>query len=395
MANGIVIMHWDDRIGAEITATYPEGTDKKIQIKTLMQLYAQHEYTGEAGFVFLTIGDLNLVSYYTGPNTKYYIVLSLDEDEEGTDFQEGILILARQLMEIISDIDLVRDRLPYLFKQVSSYPNFTEEQKLGIFFADEIKKKILERFRAEMMISRSDIELWIKQNFDVFVDIEALLEQLMSMGLVKTVSVKGISSDMMFFVQDIMMLRHPPVGILKDPVGHNLPSNLKKFYINEVQAFFKEYILNDSDNMKIIANVICDVDTYEVFQLLRKQVATMAELKELTGKNDVELAQILKTLWELKMITVLEDAHKVEFYCLLSDFYIGKFYPAYNIDTILRAYKNKVQGKKVLLKALDLMREEYYIQHGGGKKVKKGKISKAEEAKIKSKALAETPVKTI
>jgi len=395
MANGIIIMHWDDRIGAEITTAYPEGIDKKIQIKTLMQLYAQHEYTGEAGFVFLTIGDLNLVSYYTGPNTKYYIVLSLDEDEEGAEFQEGILILTRQLMEIVSDPDLVKDRIPYLFKQAAAYPYFTEEQKLGIFFADEIKRKILERFRMEMMVSRSDIELWIKQNFEIYVDIEALLEQLMSMGLVKTVSVKGISSDMMFFVQDIMMLRHPPIEILKDPTAHNMPAPLKKFYVEEVQNFFKQYILNESDNMKIIANVICDVDTYNVFKLLRENVYTMSELKEKTNKNEVELGHILKSLWELKMITVLEDAHKVEFYCILSDFYIGKFYPTYNIDTILKSHANKVQSKKVLLKALDIMREEYYIQHAGGKKIKKGKIEKAAEAKVKSKVLAETPVKSM
>ncbi|MBD3352684.1 MAG: hypothetical protein GF364_14450 [Candidatus Lokiarchaeota archaeon] len=391
MTNGIVIMHWNERIGAEITGAYPPEAQKRIQIKTLMQLYAQHEYTGESGFVYLTVADLNLVSYYTGPETKYYLVLSLDEDEEGTDFEEGILTITREFMDIADDLDKVKDFLPELFKQVSSFPYFTEEQKLGVFFRDEVKKKIIERFRNEMMVARSDIELWVKQNFDIYVDIEALLDQLMDMGLVKTVSVKGISSDMMFFVQDIMMLRHPPIDIVKKPGDFNIPDSLHKFYVAEVRKFFKSYILSDADNMKIVRNIVTNIDTYNILQLLRHSAMTMGELKSRLNLKEKELGALLKKFWELQMIAVLEDKHKVEFYCLISDFYISKFYPTYNIDTIIESYKNKVQGKKVLLKALDLMREEYYIQHNLAKKKAKEKKKEDDEGVPKVKQLPATP----
>ena len=47
MTLGLVIMKWDERMGAEAFARYPEEID--LQDKTMMQIYSTHEYTGEAG----------------------------------------------------------------------------------------------------------------------------------------------------------------------------------------------------------------------------------------------------------------------------------------------------------------------------------------------------------
>jgi hypothetical protein len=64
-------------------------------------------------------------------------------------------------------------------------------------------------------------------------------------------------------------------------------------------------------------------------------------------------------------------------HCLTSDFYIAKFFPRYNIDTVRIQYRNKAQNPNALFKALDMMKEEYYNML----KAKKAK-SKAEAKEI-------------
>ncbi|MHA2325773.1 MAG: hypothetical protein ACXACB_10255, partial [Promethearchaeota archaeon] len=57
---GLVIMRWNERIGTETLAKYPEET--QVSEKTLMQVYSTHEYSGERGIITLTSGALNIVS---------------------------------------------------------------------------------------------------------------------------------------------------------------------------------------------------------------------------------------------------------------------------------------------------------------------------------------------
>ena len=55
-------MKWDERIGTEILAKYPEETT--VSEKTLMQIYSTHEYSGEKGIITLNTGVLNIITYY-------------------------------------------------------------------------------------------------------------------------------------------------------------------------------------------------------------------------------------------------------------------------------------------------------------------------------------------
>jgi hypothetical protein len=73
MPVGLVVMRWDERIGTEILAKYPEEIN--ITDKTLMQVYSTHEYSGESGMISLMVGSLNIASYYTGPEKGYYILV--------------------------------------------------------------------------------------------------------------------------------------------------------------------------------------------------------------------------------------------------------------------------------------------------------------------------------
>ena len=77
-------MHWDTRSGVEIEALYPEDMEEPNQM-SLLQIYGQHEYSQEKGTITLNVGDLNIISYYSGPEKRYYMVLFLDPSEEAND----------------------------------------------------------------------------------------------------------------------------------------------------------------------------------------------------------------------------------------------------------------------------------------------------------------------
>lgn len=385
MPTGIIIMHWDERIGAEVLANHP--SDAKIAEKTLMQIYAQHEYSSEAGMVTLTVGALNIASYFCGPDHPFYIILMLEAEEDGLDFETGLTEMSRQIVEGAQNPALLRDLLPNIFQRLAVYPRLTDEQKLGIIFQDEIKRLIFNRLREEVVVPRSEIEIWLKDQYrgSIIFDIDGVINALLKIGLVKIASVKGVGADLIFFVQDIMMLRHPPVELIKDPVGHHLPKSMKRVYIGEVRKFFQSYKVTEEDGIKIIEKVLLDPQIYEVIVLLRQAIVTRQDLEKLRKKGVTDLDYVLRTLWEVNMITVIQDSNETEYYGLLCDFNLTKYYPAYNIDTILKRYKEKSETIPVLLKALDIMREEYLIQHAPEDKKEKKKREK-EEAKKKKDA---------
>ena len=119
MPTGLVIMHWDERVGVEILGAYPE--EVVIQEKTLMQLYSQHEFTGEAGMVSLTAGAVNLASYYTGSESGVYVILILTAEEDGDVYEEGMAEITRQILMNLES-DSLGSILPPLFQRLGPIP---------------------------------------------------------------------------------------------------------------------------------------------------------------------------------------------------------------------------------------------------------------------------------
>ena len=157
-----------------------------------------------------------------------------------------------------------------------------------------------------------------------------------------------------------MALRIPPLKRVKDPEGRHLPGSLKESYLTEVRNFFKEYKPSEKDNMSIIDKVILDPSVYESMKLLREAVVTKNDLEKLKKKGVDDVDRVLKVLWENKMLSVFQDLQGSEYYTLLSDFYVSRYYPHFNIDNILRAYRDKTKNPDSLLKALDIMKDEFY-----------------------------------
>ncbi len=373
MPSGLVVMHWDERMGVEVIGAYPE--EATVQEKTLMQLYSQHEFTGEAGLVSIAAGAVNLASYYTGPESAIYVILILSMEEDGDVYEEGLSDITRQILMNLES-DSLNAILPPLFQRLSVYPTLKEEQRYGMFINSEIKRMILDRLREECVISKSEIVIWLKDQYkEGFVDIENILNAMVKLGIAKIASVKGMSSDLVFLSEDIMALRVPPAELIKDPVDRHLPESLVGEYTSEIRNYFKHYTPSVRDNIEIIEKVLLDPACYEVLKLMREAIVTRNDLEKLRKKGVDDVDRVLKSFWETKMVAVFKDDKGTEYFCLTCDFYIDKFYPRYLVDTIRNQYRSRAQNSKVLVKALELMKEEYFIYM----KSNKAKVSSAVE----------------
>ena len=366
-------MKWDERMGVNILATYPEETE--IQERTLMQVYSQHEFTGEAGLVVLSAGAIHLASYYTGPETSVYVILLLTAEEDGDAYEEGLVEISRQILTTL-DPEPLKKMLPSLFQRLSIYPTLNQEQRLAMLYNSTVKRMIMERLRSECLLPKSEITIWLKDQYqEGFVDLDSIMASLVKNGLVKISSVQGISSDIVFFNRDLMVMRVPPAELIKDPAGRHLPESLVGDYKTEVRNFFLNYEVSKEDNIKVIDEVLLDPAAYACIRLMRAAIVTRNELEKLRKKGVDNVDRVLKILWENKMISVFKDEKDTEYYALQSDFKILKIYPKYNVDTIRAQYRSRTKNPNSLVRALDLMKSEYYAMLEEQKSV-----SKAEEA---------------
>ena len=172
---------------------------------------------------------------------------------------------------------------------------------------------------------------------------------------------EGLASDVVFLAKDIMMIRRPPIKIFKDPVDHHMPASLRDAYRTEVISFFKNYIPSEQDNLDIIKKVILNPQTYEILKLMREAAVTLNDVEKLRKKGVDDVGGALQELWKTKMIGVFKDDRGEEYYGLISDFHIDFYYPRFLLNRIREQYRMNVHNPKTLIKALNLLKEEYFL----------------------------------
>jgi len=371
MPIGLVVMKWDDRAGTTILAKYPEEIN--VADKTLMQVYSTHEYSGESGMISLMIGSLNIASYYTGPDKGIYILLLLSLDDDPDSYEGGLIEISRIILQNLKDDDYI-SMIPTLFRRLSVYPTLNNEQRLAITYQDEIKRMILNRLRDEGVVSKSELMVWLKDQYKQgFVDLEGVLIELVKREIVKETSVKGMPSELIFLIQDVLALRLPPVKLLDDPVSHGLPTQLVEDYKIEVKKFFQNYQPTEGDNLRII-DILINPQVYETLRLLRTAIVTKNDLAKLRKKGVDDLDDVLKMLWDTQMIQVFQDDRNNEYYALLSDFYLDIIFPKYLLNIIKKVYDQKSKPNQVLIEYLTVLENSYSDIKAAIKAEKKAKI---------------------
>jgi hypothetical protein len=356
MPVGLVLMKWDERVGTEILAKYPE--EITVTDKTLMQVYSTHEYSGESGMISLMVGSLNIASYYTGPEKGYYILLLLNLDDDPDAYEGGLADTSRIILQNLED-EAYLQLIPSLFRRLSVYPTLNAEQRLAMTYQDEIKRMIINRLREEGVVSKSELMVWLKDRYKQgFVDLEGVLIELIKREIIKEASVKGMPSELIFLTNDIIMMRVPPVQLLKDPADRGLPTQLVDDYRTETKKFFQNYRPSENDNLTII-DVLINPQVYETLRLLRTAIVTRNDLEKLKKKGVEDVDEVLKMLWESQMIQVFQDDRNNEYYALLSDFYVKLIFPKYLINIIKEEYEKKSKADQVLIEYLNVLENTY------------------------------------
>ena len=365
MPNAIAIMEWNDRSGAEIIASYPQ--QYSVNPKLMMQVFSQHEYSGESGLIVLMSENVNLASYYSGSTHKIFAILFLTEHEDGHLFEDGLADVNREMI-INKDSDNLQQILEVQYHRLAIYPRINKEQKLALVYYNNIKRAIVRRLRAECMLLKSELSIWIKDEFkEEEIDIDLIVNSILQNGICKVESVKGYSSDLLFLINDYIISRKPP-KFYRDPSDYNCPESLVADYQIAVKNFFTHYRPNQSDNLNFIDNIILDPVNYVVFTLLRLAIVTRSDLEKLKKKGVEDIDKALDMFKTLQLITVLRDAKNVEYYALVSDIEVSQFFPKYMLNSVRQSYIVKQNSNLALIAHLDLLSEEFLRIHALKKK---------------------------
>ena len=373
MPRGMIVFTFDARVGTEIKTKYPSDLD--ITSDILMRIYSTHSFEESGGFLSMIIGSLNVASYFTGPETNHYISLVLTMDEDPDTFEDAIIDAAREIMANLPN-DRYLDLVPNIYNRIKLYPTFEEEQKIAVAYADLTKRIILDRLVEDGSATKTDLLTWIKEKTGLeFIDIDAILNSLVKLGLIKISSVKGLPSESVFLTSDVFITRAPAVAIIKKSQNESSKNPMARDYLASVKSYFKNYTPNPEDE-KLISNIMADTDTYKILNLLRLSVVNRKGLEKLS-KQIEDMDAALKKIWSAGLIQVLKDSQGEEFYYLKTDIRIEKFYPEYLVNKIRQAYEQKTIANPVLKEHLKHLRD-MFIDLKGLEKLRK-KEKKEEE----------------
>jgi len=181
---------------------------------------------------------------------------------------------------------------------------------------------------------------------------------LIKKELIKETSVKGMPSELIFLTNDIVIIRRPPIKLLRNPSDCGLPSHLAEDYKIECKKYFSEYRPSQEDNLKVI-ELIINPQVYETLKLLRISIVTKNDLEKLKKKGVEDLDEVLKLLWENKMTHVFQDQQGNEYYTLLTDFIIERIFPKYLLNIIKKQYEQKSKANEVLVEYINVLEDSF------------------------------------
>jgi len=122
MPKGIIIIKWDNEIGAVLVAKYPE--ELKLATKLFTNIYANHRIENtDPNFATMTLRDSKITSFFSGfgkniiviPN--HVIALVLRRDESPFKYKD---VLKKSAAEILQNIknEKYKKLLPKLYDEM-------------------------------------------------------------------------------------------------------------------------------------------------------------------------------------------------------------------------------------------------------------------------------------
>ena len=111
-------MRYDNKSGISIKAKYP-SKELNVTDGTLMNIFSLHEFSKQDGVSSLTVGEINITTYYAGEDLGYYVVLILELLEDPEDYEKGLKEISKIILENLKEEKYI-DMLPSLYNQITS-----------------------------------------------------------------------------------------------------------------------------------------------------------------------------------------------------------------------------------------------------------------------------------
>jgi len=359
MLYGIGILHWDKKYGMHVSASYPESLD--IDENMMKQIYTNHEFEEEAGFLALSIQELNIATYYTGVDSEYYVAAFLSIDEFPEDYEDILSDTVRLIMANMKGKKYIDD-LPMYYHQIENYPKMNEEQKLALILLDPIKKIIIDRLIEDGNVTKSELSAWLRDRFGgEYIDVDSILNSLLRNKILREETLEKMTSSSIFLIGDIFVTRVPPknsIAMVKAMVS--LTPKIIKSYLDDVTVFFEKYSPNPEDQEEIL-KVITDMGAYELIRRLRNApISQKSKIYEKIYNQVPNFNDLLTKLWEAQVISVIKNKKGEEYLFLKSDISVQYVFPEYLIDKIRNIYYDGSKADAVLVEHLRILKDRYY-----------------------------------
>ncbi|MBN1802304.1 MAG: hypothetical protein JW891_12405 [Candidatus Lokiarchaeota archaeon] len=374
MPLGYIICRWSQNQGLIIPASYPEKMT--VDLDDMMRVFYAHVTgAGAEGNVVVRLerSQCNVASYFTGMDSAdpimINLMLSYGEDPEMfgeaylKEINEEILkytpeISATNMAQSYEVIKRLKEYLKLALFQLERLKSLTKEQKLAQIYSSEKGRAILE-FLQERARPRKELLALLEDKLGrIIANIDYTLEPFVKTSLVHQDWIAGLADVFLFLKSDVIISRIPPVKLV-DQAKRGIPNPfLGKQYLDALKVFYAQYKPTVEDNL-IVANNLMNPDKYDYIVLFREKPYPLNKIPKGPGESFKFIKNMLKSMEEDKVITIVKDKKGTEWVFLLSDLWTNTFYPEYMVDQIRNDRRQGLLKKEVALMHLKLLEKEY------------------------------------
>lgn len=367
-----------------------------ITVDDLFGLFYQHTtglFSDQENFSNFHTGRLKSTSfrisshYHQVNEDNQFITISFfDLNDEIEIFEDFVKNMNRNLEKLfrdyikftalkrIDDLLKVKENIESEMKlaifQIERLANLDKIQKAALIFQSDERLKILEILRERPVSRRELIDEMEKISTNPNLDL--LLEPFLELNLIRRDWMKGSrekrtgimrdQGEFLFLVKDITFARLPSEEIIKTLQKNN--QDLYQKYKEKVKEFFIKYKITNQteDDLKDIASVLLNPDTYDFFRLLRKNYYPLKKLPKIFS-DFVDSKFLMDRMEYLKISCVLKDKPGEEWVVLLTDIKPIIAFPEFLLPKLRSAVKTTDKEKKISIetakKALQLLEVTY------------------------------------
>ncbi|MHA1272146.1 MAG: hypothetical protein ACTSQS_01790 [Promethearchaeota archaeon] len=275
---------------------------------------------------------------------------------------------SRNVSLITNVLNRIEDELRLTIFQVERLSNLDKLQKAALIFNSPERMEILNTLRKAPISKRemkNKLER-IKPNANV----DILIEPFLELNLIRRDWIKGErdkrtgkmlnQGEYLFLTKDIILAKVPHDKLLEHLKEKDPKSALYLNYYQQVIDYFSYYdpLKQTDEDLKKIASVLLNPDMYDFFNLLKGNYYPLDKIPKILSEW-ADHEEIVDTLTELKIATIVKDEKDRKWIMLLCDIKPLIIFPEYLLPLIREAYQKKELTKEIAKKAYDLLEVSY------------------------------------